>query len=237
MPYELRLDVLVQYREQFLNGIVTTIWLSVVSIAAGTLIGVVLASQRSVRPGPVRWVVGRLCGGDPQHTVPGAALHHLFRPAGARPARRRAHRGPDRHDHQSRGLFDRDHPRRHRIHPQVADRGGRGARPHPDPDLPRHRHPAGDRQGLSGALQPVRADDAGLQRVLGHLDAGTDRRCLVRPVAELPLLRGLYRGRHHYLALALALRDLLALVGWRLFGRRGRRKPSISSPGATAEAA
>ncbi|MCG5234583.1 amino acid ABC transporter permease [Xanthobacter oligotrophicus] len=57
MPYELRLEVLAQYREQLFDGLLMTVWLSVASTAAGTFFGVVLASLRSVRGGPVRFLV------------------------------------------------------------------------------------------------------------------------------------------------------------------------------------
>ena len=46
-----------QYREQLLAGLWMTLGLSVASIAAGTLIGIVLASLRSVRAGLVRGLV------------------------------------------------------------------------------------------------------------------------------------------------------------------------------------
>lgn len=57
MAYEFRLEVLAQYREPLLDGLVTTVWLSVVSIAVGTFIGILLASLRSVRGGVVRFLV------------------------------------------------------------------------------------------------------------------------------------------------------------------------------------
>lgn len=57
MPYEFRFDVLLQYREQLVNGLLVTLWLSLASIVVGTLAGVVLASLRSVSGRVVRFLV------------------------------------------------------------------------------------------------------------------------------------------------------------------------------------
>lgn len=54
MGYQFRPEVILQYREELLAGLWTTIWLSATSILAGALIGVVFASLRSIRPGAPR---------------------------------------------------------------------------------------------------------------------------------------------------------------------------------------
>jgi polar amino acid transport system permease protein len=57
MQYDFRLGVIFEYRDELLAGLAMTLGLSVASIAAGTLIGIVLASLRSMRPGGVRRLV------------------------------------------------------------------------------------------------------------------------------------------------------------------------------------
>lgn len=57
MTYVFQFDVLAQYRDQLLAGLWVTILLSLFSIVAGTAIGIVLATLRSIGARPVRIAV------------------------------------------------------------------------------------------------------------------------------------------------------------------------------------
>ncbi|KAF1852424.1 hypothetical protein Lal_00037155 [Lupinus albus] len=128
-----------------------------------------------------------LRGADPQYAFPGAAVHHLLRPAFHRRTGQCQHRRAGGHDGQPRGLLHRDRAGRHDGHPPLADRSGAGAGHDAragDPACGAHTR-AG--KSLSGTGQPVHADDAGLQhRVDGH---GQPARC-----RDLPQLRDLPGG-------------------------------------------
>ncbi|CAA9211319.1 MAG: ABC transporter, permease protein (cluster 3, basic aa/glutamine/opines), partial [uncultured Craurococcus sp.] len=153
----------------------------------------------AARPGAgAAALAGRcLCRAGAEHALPGAAADHLLRPA---VHRREADGGAggDRRDHpQSRRLFDRNRPRRHREHPPEPDRGGAVARHDAVAGLPPCRHRAGAGAGLALALQPVRADDALHLGLLLHLRAGAlgdGRQCGER---YLPQLRGLHHRYRH----------------------------------------
>lgn len=54
MGYQFRPEVILQYREELLAGLWTTTWLSATSILAGALIGIVFSSLRSIQPGAPR---------------------------------------------------------------------------------------------------------------------------------------------------------------------------------------
>ena len=91
-----------------------------------------LVAARSLCSVAAAGIVSRcLCRADAQHAVPRPALHDLLRSVFAGPADSRRRGRAARHDAQSGGLRDRDHPGRCRVDPQIATGSGIVARPVP----------------------------------------------------------------------------------------------------------
>ncbi len=170
MSYTFQFGVLAQYQGEILSGIWLTIKLSILSIVLGSAAGVMLASLRSIKGGAVRYLVDayvEVIRNTPflvQLFIVYFGLPGLGIRVGADTA---ALIGMT----INLAAYSTEIIRAGiEAVPQIADRSGRGAWLLAFPDLsPRHSG-AGGRQGLSGAVQPVRVDDAGLQHLLGNFD-------------------------------------------------------------------
>src|SRR5471032_2286870 len=138
---------------------------------------------------------GDLCRDDPQHAADRAALSHLLRPAQRRREARRQYRGHDRAVDQSRRLLGRDRARRPGGDSALADRGRPVARPLGRADLPLRHHLPRAAADVPRPRQPVHPADAGDQRGLADLRAGSLPYRLHRSEPHFPRLRGLYRRR------------------------------------------
>ena len=92
----------------------------------------------------------------------------------------------------------------------------------PRPDLLACGHVAGDREGLPGADQPVRAADAGLVGDVPDLGRGADGGRKLRSVRHLPRLRDLYSRGSRLHRLSLVMRAGFWLLGLVIFPRRRR---------------
>src|SRR5471032_96698 len=138
---------------------------------------------------------GDLCRDDPQHAADRAALSHLLRPAQRRREARRQYRGHDRAVDQSRRLLGRDRARRPGGDSALADRGRPVARPLGRADLPLRHHLPRAAADVPRPRQPVHPANAGDQRGLADLRAGSLPYRLHRSIPHLPRLRGLYRRR------------------------------------------
>ena len=128
MSYKLQFAELLPYWHVLLQGLVFTIVLTVVSTVAGIALGTAGASARTFGP---RWL-GRVVGAYVELIRNTPFIVQLFFIFFGLPALglklQRDHRGLPRHGDQSRRLFDRDHPRRHRGGAERPYRGRRKPR-------------------------------------------------------------------------------------------------------------
>src|SRR5471032_1120678 len=158
-----------------------------------------LRGRHGLRDGAGLWrqpaaPAGRLlCRADPQHAAPGADLHRLFRPVEPRAEALGRDLGGDRAGRQHGRLHHRDHAGRHPVGPAHPARGGGLPGTDQAAGDPACRAAAGDGARLSGAVEPVRAADAGLFDHLADLRRGADGGRQQRAVRHLPQLRGLHR--------------------------------------------
>ena len=128
MLYKLQFADLLPYWNVLLQGLIFTIVLTVVSTVAGIAVGTAGASARTFGPS---WL-GRVVAVYVELIRNTPFIVQLFFIFFGLPALglklSRNHRGVPRHGDQSRRLFDRDHPRRHRGGPEGPHRGRRQPR-------------------------------------------------------------------------------------------------------------
>src|SRR4051794_8075136 len=57
LPYQLRWNYVIDHRIWFTDGLKVALWMSLVGLSVGCVIGLVLAFARSTGPRPIRWLV------------------------------------------------------------------------------------------------------------------------------------------------------------------------------------
>ena len=186
---------IVEYLPLFGQGLVATVWLSVVSFAGALAVGIVaLRHEPAARAAVLQCPGEGLYRRGPRDALAGAALFSLFRPA---PARHRPAGTRRRHPcfvAEQRRLHRRDHPGRHPVDPA---RPGRGRRRLGHDLCPAHapRHPAAGLQGDDPAA--ARAGDRageGFRAAVADLGRGADAR---RTASRLGPVHAGRRFHHH----------------------------------------
>ena len=170
-------------------------------------LGLIIALMDMSRFPPLRWIGISLRRDHPQHADPGAAAVGLLRAADRV---RRAHRIAHRAGHRPVALPGRLHLRGLPLgHPGRAagpQRGGAGAGPDADPDLPPHRAAAGDPHDPAAARLQLRAAHQVLLARRGDLGERDHAARHGARAIDLPAARDLHLHRRRLLLDLLAAR-------------------------------
>ena len=191
MTYHLQFGSLLPYWDVLAWGVVFTVVLTLVSTVVGIAVGTAGAAARTFGPawlgGAVRVYVELI-----RNTPFIVQLFFIYfgLPALGMQADRNHRRFP-RDGDQSRRLFDRDHPRRHRGDPEGPCRSRRQPGHEPLRSAALYHLAAGLCQDLSGAVVADHHRHARLGGGVADFGAGSDLRGEFHSVAQFPRLRGL----------------------------------------------